>query len=94
MKFNAAEFIAFAQFAQDRDWKTKKGLQFSYEVINSGICLLPESGKKRNISNSEILKFCKIFSETQSKLTSDYKELFNKSYLLAIAIEYCTQGNE
>lgn len=88
VKFNAAEFIAFAQVAQDREWRTKTGCPLSYEVINSGIYLLLGSAQKRNISNSEIVKFCEIFSETQSELTSDYKKLFNKSYLLAIAKEY------
>jgi hypothetical protein len=43
VKFNAAEFIAFAQVAQDREWRTKTGRPFSYEVINSGIYLLPET---------------------------------------------------
>jgi len=88
MKFNAAEFFAFAQSTQDREWQTKTGKPFTFEIRSNGIYLLPQSAKERNISNAEVVKFCALYSEKQSESTSDYKELFNKSYLLAIAQEY------
>jgi len=88
MGFTAAEFIAFALAAQNREWETITGQPFSYEVQNKGIYLLPQSGKDRNISNAEIVRFCELFSELKSESTSDYQELFNKSYLLAIAKKY------
>jgi 5-methylcytosine-specific restriction enzyme A len=84
----AEEFLRFSRAAQGYDWKTKTGKHFSIEVRKNGIGIIPESTTPREISNAEIVKFCRLYSESCSLNTSHYSELFNKSYLIAIVSKY------
>lgn len=88
MKLTAEELLRFARMAQDRSWETKTGIPFRIEVRKKGIGIIPRSDKPRDIANSEIVEFCRLYSVNPSLKTSDYKALFNKSYLVAIVSEY------
>jgi len=88
MKVNATEFLSYAQSTQFNLWETKTGIPFEYRVVTSGIRVLPSTGSERSISNSQIVRFCELFNETQSFKVSDYNELFNKSYLVSIMVKF------
>jgi 5-methylcytosine-specific restriction protein A len=89
MKFEVAEFLEFAKSVESREWFTlhqKKAFRFSVE--SRGILVIPSTGDERLISNKEIARFCEMYSQSNSHQPKDYKELFNKSYLLSLATSY------
>ena len=86
MKFTAPEFLAFARVVQTKSWCTlSQKMVYRFSVENGGLRVTPSTGDERLVSNSELVRFCEIFSKTNSLKTTDYRSLFNKSYLLPIA---------
>ncbi|MBU1188281.1 MAG: HNH endonuclease [Gammaproteobacteria bacterium] len=88
MKLTAKELLRFAKEAQNHSWETMTGKTFKIEVRKKGIGIIPSTGKPRQIANSEIVEFCCLYSANPSLKTTDYKDLFNKSYLVAIVSKY------
>lgn len=88
-KFTASEFLAFAKAVESQEWVTPRQKKpFRFWVEPGGTRAVPSTGRERSISNSEIAHFCEIYSQSNSQKAKDYRQLFNQSYLRAIASRF------